>query len=88
MTQFRRLKVDSQKCHTRQHHSRKTISKRKMPKPKKKPRANILLATLNMKGQASTNLGNSITSKWSALQSVMRDKKFGILSRNSPDNRT
>lgn len=46
---------------------------------KKKLRANILIATLNMKGRASPDLGNSAISKWSSVQHVMRAKKIGIL---------
>jgi exonuclease III len=47
---------------------------------KKKTRANILLATLNIKGRTSTLLGNNNDiSKWSALHHVMRKKKIGLL---------
>ncbi|KAG2743960.1 DNase I-like protein, partial [Suillus brevipes Sb2] len=47
---------------------------------KKKTRANILLATLNIKGRASTLLGNNNDiSKWSAIHHVMRERKIGLL---------
>lgn len=49
------------------------------PPKKKKTRANIMLATLNIKGQTSTELGNSPISKWSAIHQVMRENKIGIL---------
>jgi hypothetical protein len=48
------------------------------PIKKKKSRANILIATLNMRGRASPDLGNSTISKWSAIQHIMR-KKIGVL---------
>lgn len=48
-------------------------------KKNKKSRANILVATLNMRGRASPDLGNSTISKWSTVQNVMREKKIGIL---------
>ncbi|KAG1737363.1 Endonuclease/exonuclease/phosphatase, partial [Suillus occidentalis] len=54
-------------------HQRNTTSK------KKKHRANIHIATLNMKGRASQHLGHSNISKWSVVQHVMREKKIGIL---------
>jgi exonuclease III len=50
-----------------------------MPKKKKKMRANILIATMNMKGHASPQLGNGEISKWSTIQHVMQEKKIGIL---------
>ncbi|KAG1732699.1 Endonuclease/exonuclease/phosphatase, partial [Suillus occidentalis] len=46
---------------------------------KKKSRANILIATLNMKGRTSQDLGHSNISKWSVIQHVMREKKIGVL---------
>lgn len=46
----------------------------------RKTRANILLATLNTKGQASNSLGSNDISKWTAIHHVMREKKIGILS--------
>ncbi|KAG1829529.1 Endonuclease/exonuclease/phosphatase [Suillus subalutaceus] len=45
----------------------------------KKTRANIKLATLNMKGRTSSNLEQSQISKWTVVNQTMRDQKIGIL---------
>jgi exonuclease III len=50
----------------------------------KKSRANIKIATLNMKGRKSTRnastLGSSRTNKWSAIAKVMKTRRIGILA--------
>ncbi|KDQ57930.1 hypothetical protein JAAARDRAFT_47183 [Jaapia argillacea MUCL 33604] len=43
-------------------------------------RANIQLATLNMKGRASALLGHSQISKWTEVYSMMKEKQIGILA--------
>ncbi|KAG2756086.1 DNase I-like protein, partial [Suillus brevipes Sb2] len=45
----------------------------------KKTRANIKIASLNIKGRASPELGPSAISKWAAINRMMRDNKIGIL---------
>jgi hypothetical protein len=44
-----------------------------------KTRANIKVATLNVKGHTSPTLGQTQTSKWVAINRTMRDQKIGIL---------
>jgi exonuclease III len=46
---------------------------------KKKKRANIILATQNIRGRASRTLGPSPISKWTSINHLMREKKIGIL---------
>ncbi|KDQ50166.1 hypothetical protein JAAARDRAFT_51388 [Jaapia argillacea MUCL 33604] len=43
-------------------------------------RANILLATLNMRGRLSATLGGRQISKWTEIHSVMKEKQIGILA--------
>jgi len=45
----------------------------------RKTRANIKIASLNVKGRTSTNLGPSQISKWATINREMRDQKIGIL---------
>lgn len=45
----------------------------------RKTRANIKVATLNVKGRTSPTLEQSQTSKWVAINRTMRDQKIGIL---------
>jgi exonuclease III len=58
----------------------------------KKTRANIKLASLNVRGRTSPNLGMSPISKWVAINRMMRDKKIGILclqeTHLSPEHQT
>ncbi|KAG1726452.1 Endonuclease/exonuclease/phosphatase [Suillus occidentalis] len=46
---------------------------------KKRKRANFILATQNIRGQASLTLGPSPISKWTTINHLMREKKLGIL---------
>ncbi|KAG1808547.1 Endonuclease/exonuclease/phosphatase, partial [Suillus variegatus] len=45
----------------------------------KRTRANIKLASLNVRGRTSPDLGPSPISKWAAINRMMRDQKIGIL---------
>ncbi|KAG1858688.1 Endonuclease/exonuclease/phosphatase, partial [Suillus tomentosus] len=45
----------------------------------RKTRANIKVATLNVRGRTSPTLGQTQTSKWVAINRAMRDQKIGIL---------
>lgn len=49
------------------------------PKKRNKTRANLHIASLNMKGRTSTQLEYNEISKWSVIHQVMREKKIGIL---------
>ncbi|KAH7918186.1 DNase I-like protein, partial [Leucogyrophana mollusca] len=42
-------------------------------------RANITIATLNVRGRASSTLGTDQLSKWTEIHQTVRDKKIGIL---------
>ena len=42
--------------------------------------ANITVATLNMKGRATTSLGTSQISKWQEIYNLMKTKRIGILA--------
>ncbi|KAG1877871.1 hypothetical protein DFJ58DRAFT_645327, partial [Suillus subalutaceus] len=69
--------IHAQPNHNIRHH--KTREETLRTNKRKKTRANILLATLNMRGRASPQLGNSNISKWTTIQHIMREKKIGIL---------
>lgn len=50
------------------------------PSTNKKYRANIKIASLNMKGRTSQLTGAGPISKWSAISKTMREKKIGLLA--------
>lgn len=64
----------------------------RVPNSEKKTRANLKLASLNVKGRMSPNIGTSPISKWTAINRMMRDQKIGILclqeTHLNPENLT
>jgi hypothetical protein len=60
-------------------HAQPNNDLRNQPKKQNKTRANLHIASLNMKGRTSTQLDHSAISKWSVIHRVMREKKIGIL---------
>jgi hypothetical protein len=60
-------------------HAQTNNNIRNQPKKRKKTRANLNIASLNIKGRTSLQLDHSAISKWSVIHQVMREKKIGIL---------
>ncbi|KAG1870490.1 Endonuclease/exonuclease/phosphatase [Suillus tomentosus] len=54
-------------------------SRRTYTNTQKRTRANITLATLNVKGRASASLGANSISKWPIINKTIREEKIGIL---------
>lgn len=50
------------------------------PSTNRKYRANLKIASLNMKGRTSQLTGAGPISKWSAISKTMREKKIGLLA--------